>query len=153
MNSYSVFPPSWWHVTRSPSCLSSHPFKLTGMTQCPRRTHPRTRSWEPHGRGSAAGGEDPRGSLPLLPSLPLVCDFLLPGAPPAPQPWYADQHFTLTLLSMLVILPLSAPREIGFQKYTSVLGTLAACYLALVIVAQYYLGPQDLAREPRLASR
>ena len=42
----------------------------------------------------------PRGSLPLLPSLPLVCDFLLPGAPPAPQPWYADQHFTLTLLSV-----------------------------------------------------
>lgn len=35
----------------------------------------------------------------------------------------------------------------------SILGTLAACYLALVIVAQYYLRPQDLAREPRLASR
>lgn len=49
---------------------------------------------------------------------PPVCDFLLPGAPPAPQPWYVDQRFTLTLLSVLVILPLSAPREIGFQKYT-----------------------------------
>ncbi|XP_065755623.1 solute carrier family 38 member 8 [Phocoena phocoena] len=81
-----------------------------------------------------------------------LCDLLLPSAPPAPQPWYTSQHFTLTLLSMLAILPLSAPREIGFQKYTSILGTLAACYLALVIVAQYYLGPQDLAREPRLAS-
>lgn len=31
----------------------------------------------------------------------------------------------------------------------SILGTLAACYLALVIVAQYYLGPQGLVREPR----
>lgn len=31
----------------------------------------------------------------------------------------------------------------------SFLGTLAACYLALVIVAQYYLGPQGLVREPR----
>ncbi|XP_015418474.1 PREDICTED: putative sodium-coupled neutral amino acid transporter 8 isoform X2 [Myotis davidii] len=31
------------------------------------------------------------------------------------------------------------------------LGTLAACYLALVIVAQYYLRPQDLAPEPRPA--
>ncbi|XP_007452586.1 PREDICTED: putative sodium-coupled neutral amino acid transporter 8 [Lipotes vexillifer] len=81
-----------------------------------------------------------------------LCDLLLPGAPPAPQPWYTDQRFTLTLISVLAILPLSAPREIGFQKYTSILGTLAACYLALVIVAQYYLGPQDLAREPRLAS-
>nr|XP_010978843.1 putative sodium-coupled neutral amino acid transporter 8 [Camelus dromedarius] len=81
-----------------------------------------------------------------------LCDFLLPGAPPAPQPWYTDQRFTLTLLSGLVILPLSVPREIGFQKYTSILGTLAACYLALVIVAQYYLRPQDLAGEPHLAS-
>ncbi|XP_061242846.1 solute carrier family 38 member 8 isoform X2 [Bos javanicus] len=79
-------------------------------------------------------------------------DFILPSTPPVPQPWYTDQRFTLTLLCVLVILPLSAPREIGFQKYTSILGTLAACYLALVIVAQYYLWPQDLAREPRLES-
>lgn len=45
-------------------------------------------------------------------------DFILPGSPPAPQPWYTDQRFTLTLLCALVILPLSTPREIGFQKYT-----------------------------------
>ncbi|XP_039083106.1 putative sodium-coupled neutral amino acid transporter 8 isoform X1 [Hyaena hyaena] len=76
-----------------------------------------------------------------------LCDFLLPSAPPAPQPWYVDQRLTLSLLSMLVILPLSVPHEIGFQKYTSILGTLAACYLALVIVAQYYMGPQGLVRE------
>ncbi|XP_016021440.2 putative sodium-coupled neutral amino acid transporter 8 [Rousettus aegyptiacus] len=78
-----------------------------------------------------------------------LCDFLLSSAPPALQPWYTDQRFTLTLLSVLVILPLSAPKEIGFQKYTSILGTLAACYLALVIVVQYYLGPQGLVHEPR----
>ena len=35
----------------------------------------------------------------------------------------------------------------------SVLGTLAACYLALVIVVQYYTGPQGLAREPRPTQR
>lgn len=35
----------------------------------------------------------------------------------------------------------------------SILGTLAACYLALVIVAQYYLRPQGLVREPRPAVR
>ncbi|XP_036998332.2 putative sodium-coupled neutral amino acid transporter 8 isoform X3 [Artibeus jamaicensis] len=80
-----------------------------------------------------------------------LCDVLLPGAPPALPPWYVDQRFTLTLLSMLVILPLSTPKEIGFQKFTSFLGTLAACYLALVIVAQYYLGAQPLVREPRPA--
>ncbi|KAF6289087.1 solute carrier family 38 member 8 [Rhinolophus ferrumequinum] len=80
-----------------------------------------------------------------------LCDFLLPSAPPALQPWYTDQGFSLTLLTVLVILPLSAPREIGFQKYTSILGTLAAFYLALVITVQYYLGPQGLVREPRPA--
>ncbi|XP_066205563.1 solute carrier family 38 member 8 [Saccopteryx leptura] len=80
-----------------------------------------------------------------------LCDFLLPGAPPALQPWYTDQRFTLTLLSVLVILPLSSPREIGVQKYTSILGTLAACYLALVIMVQYYLGPPGLVRETRPA--
>ncbi|XP_006739853.1 putative sodium-coupled neutral amino acid transporter 8 isoform X3 [Leptonychotes weddellii] len=81
---------------------------------------------------------------------PPVCDVLLPSAL---QPWYAEQRFTLPLLSALVILPLSAPREIGFQKYTSILGTLAACYLALVIVVQYYVGPQGLVRETRPAVR
>ncbi|XP_027474885.1 putative sodium-coupled neutral amino acid transporter 8 [Zalophus californianus] len=79
-----------------------------------------------------------------------LCDVLLPSAL---QPWYAEQRFTLSLLSALVILPLSAPREIGFQKYTSILGTLAACYLALVIVVQYYFGPQGLVRETRPAVR
>nr|XP_044998263.1 putative sodium-coupled neutral amino acid transporter 8 isoform X3 [Jaculus jaculus] len=78
-----------------------------------------------------------------------LCDSLLPGAP---QPWYATQRFTLPLLSALVILPLSGPREIAFQKYTSILGTLAACYLALVITVQYYLWPQDLRNEPRLSA-
>ncbi|XP_076989781.1 solute carrier family 38 member 8 [Tamandua tetradactyla] len=73
---------------------------------------------------------------------------LLPGAPP---PWYTDQHLTLTLLSVLVILPLSAPREIGFQKYTSLLGTCAACYLTLVIVLQYHLRPEGLVHAPHLS--
>ncbi|XP_042527395.1 putative sodium-coupled neutral amino acid transporter 8 [Dipodomys spectabilis] len=74
-----------------------------------------------------------------------LCDSLLLGDP---QPWYATQRFTLPLLSVLVILPLSAPREIAFQKYTSILGTLAACYLALVVMMQYYLRPPGLLREP-----
>uniref|UniRef100_A0A8C8YT59 Solute carrier family 38 member 8 n=1 Tax=Prolemur simus TaxID=1328070 RepID=A0A8C8YT59_PROSS len=77
-----------------------------------------------------------------------LCDSLLPGAPLAPRPWYADQRFTLPLLCALLILPLSAPREIAFQKHTSILGTLAACYLALVVTVQYYLQPPGLVREP-----
>ncbi|XP_040838092.1 putative sodium-coupled neutral amino acid transporter 8 [Ochotona curzoniae] len=78
-----------------------------------------------------------------------LCDSLLPGTLLATQPWYVDQRFTLPLLSALIILPLSSPREIAFQKYTSILGTLAACYLALVITVQYYLQPQGLVHEPR----
>ncbi|XP_039209723.1 putative sodium-coupled neutral amino acid transporter 8 isoform X2 [Crotalus tigris] len=55
------------------------------------------------------------------------------------QPWFIDQRFTLSTLCLLVIFPLSIPRQIGFQKYTSILGTLAACYLMVVIVLKYYL--------------
>ncbi|KYO25432.1 putative sodium-coupled neutral amino acid transporter 8 [Alligator mississippiensis] len=39
------------------------------------------------------------------------------GGPP-PQHWYMDHRFTLTTLCVLVIFPLSVPREIGFQKYS-----------------------------------
>uniref|UniRef100_A0A8C5JJL7 Solute carrier family 38 member 8 n=1 Tax=Junco hyemalis TaxID=40217 RepID=A0A8C5JJL7_JUNHY len=39
------------------------------------------------------------------------------GAPQLP-PWYVDQRFTLSALCVLVIFPLSVPREIGFQKYS-----------------------------------
>ncbi|XP_054856223.1 putative sodium-coupled neutral amino acid transporter 8 [Eublepharis macularius] len=55
------------------------------------------------------------------------------------QHWFTDNRFTLSVLCILVIFPLSVPREIGFQKYTSILGTLAACYLMLVIVIKYYI--------------
>lgn len=58
-----------------------------------------------------------------------VCDSLLPDAP---QPWYAAQNFTLPLISVLVIFPLSALREIALQKYTRygasrLLGRAALC--------------------------
>ncbi|NXU52581.1 S38A6 protein, partial [Turnix velox] len=77
-----------------------------------------------------------------------LCDSLYPngtlsGAPQLP-PWYVDQRFTLSALCVLVIFPLSVPREIGFQKYSSILGTLAACYLTLVIVLKYHLQEESL---------
>ncbi|XP_063190323.1 solute carrier family 38 member 8 isoform X1 [Chroicocephalus ridibundus] len=87
-----------------------------------------------------------------------LCDSLYPngtlsGAPPLP-PWYADQRFTLSALCILVIFPLSVPREIGFQKYSSILGTLAACYLTLVIVLKYHLQAESLGSpEPPQPSR
>uniref|UniRef100_A0A803XSH6 Amino acid transporter transmembrane domain-containing protein n=1 Tax=Meleagris gallopavo TaxID=9103 RepID=A0A803XSH6_MELGA len=61
------------------------------------------------------------------------------GAEGEGSPWFVDQRFTLPALCALVIFPLSVPREIGFQKYSSILGTLAACYLTLVIVLKYHL--------------
>ncbi|NXB28540.1 AVT2 protein, partial [Eulacestoma nigropectus] len=78
-----------------------------------------------------------------------LCDSLYPngtlsGAPQLP-PWYVDQRFTLSALCVLVIFPLSVPREIGFQKYSSILGTLAACYLTLVIILKYYLQAKNLS--------
>ncbi|KAK2530089.1 Slc38a8 [Columba guinea] len=87
-----------------------------------------------------------------------LCDSLYPngtlsGAPSTP-PWYADQRFTLSALCVLVIFPLSVPREIGFQKYSSILGTLAACYLTLVIVLKYHLQAESLGSpEPPQPSR
>ncbi|NXM09556.1 AVT2 protein, partial [Tyrannus savana] len=78
-----------------------------------------------------------------------LCDSLYPnvtlsGAPQLP-PWYVDQRFTLSALCVLVIFPLSVPREIGFQKYSSILGTLSACYLTLVIILKYYLETESLS--------
>ncbi|NXR43126.1 AVT2 protein, partial [Zosterops hypoxanthus] len=87
-----------------------------------------------------------------------LCDSLYPngtlsGAPQLP-PWYVDQRFTLSALCVLVIFPLSVPREIGFQKYSSILGTLAACYLTLVIILKYYLQAESLRlTEPSQPSR
>ncbi|XP_053305287.1 putative sodium-coupled neutral amino acid transporter 8 [Spea bombifrons] len=69
-----------------------------------------------------------------------------------PQPWYMDQRFIMTLLCLVVILPLSIPKEIGFQKYTSILGTLAACYMTVVIVVKYYVMDHPVVHEHKSPS-
>ncbi|MED6277781.1 hypothetical protein CHARACLAT_017009 [Characodon lateralis] len=56
-----------------------------------------------------------------------------------PYHWYTDQRFALFIMCFFIILPLSIPKEIGIQKYTSVLGTLAATYLCVAVVVKYYL--------------
>ncbi|KAL7405570.1 hypothetical protein ABVT39_003282 [Epinephelus coioides] len=56
-----------------------------------------------------------------------------------PYHWYTDQRFALFVMCLLIILPLSIPKEIGIQKYTSVLGTLAATYLCVAVIVKYYL--------------
>uniref|UniRef100_A0A671ML25 Putative sodium-coupled neutral amino acid transporter 8 n=1 Tax=Sinocyclocheilus anshuiensis TaxID=1608454 RepID=A0A671ML25_9TELE len=56
-----------------------------------------------------------------------------------PYHWYTDHRFALFVMCLIIILPLSIPKEIGIQKYTSVLGTLAATYLSVAVIAKYYL--------------
>ncbi|XP_008308488.1 putative sodium-coupled neutral amino acid transporter 8 [Cynoglossus semilaevis] len=56
-----------------------------------------------------------------------------------PYHWYTDQRFALFIMCLIIILPLSIPKEIGIQKYTSVLGTLAATYLCVSVIVKYYL--------------
>uniref|UniRef100_A0A8D2ZEX4 Amino acid transporter transmembrane domain-containing protein n=1 Tax=Scophthalmus maximus TaxID=52904 RepID=A0A8D2ZEX4_SCOMX len=56
-----------------------------------------------------------------------------------PYHWYTDQRFALFIMCLIIILPLSIPKEIGIQKYTSVLGTLAATYLCVAVIVKYYL--------------
>lgn len=35
-----------------------------------------------------------------------------------PYHWYTDQRFALFIMCLIIILPLSIPKEIGIQKYT-----------------------------------
>ncbi|XP_026167845.1 putative sodium-coupled neutral amino acid transporter 8a [Mastacembelus armatus] len=68
---------------------------------------------------------------------------LVTGLPESEMPYhfYTDQRFALVLLCVLLILPLSVPKEISIQKYISVLGTLAATYLTVAIIIKYYTMP------------
>uniref|UniRef100_A0A1A8MGD5 Solute carrier family 38, member 8 n=1 Tax=Nothobranchius pienaari TaxID=704102 RepID=A0A1A8MGD5_9TELE len=55
--------------------------------------------------------------------------------------FYTDQRFLLLLLCFFVILPLSVSKEISIQKYSSVLGTLAATYLTVAVIIKYHSRP------------
>lgn len=35
-----------------------------------------------------------------------------------PYHWYTDHRFALFVMCLVIILPLSIPKEIGIQKYT-----------------------------------
>ncbi|KAK1798242.1 hypothetical protein P4O66_006638, partial [Electrophorus voltai] len=65
------------------------------------------------------------------------------GCKEMPYHWYTDESFALCFMCLLLILPLSIPKEISIQKYTRhvylVLGTLAASYLCVAIIVKYYI--------------
>ncbi|KAA8590536.1 hypothetical protein FQN60_014470 [Etheostoma spectabile] len=83
-----------------------------------------------------------------------VAFLLITGLPESEMPYhvYTDQRFGLVLLCILLILPLSISREISFQKYTSVLGTLAAAYLTIAIIIKYHTTPSVLVHITPLTS-
>lgn len=51
--------------------------------------------------------------------------------------WYSDRKFTISVISILVILPLSIPKEIGFQKYASLLSVLGTWYVTIIVIIKY----------------
>ncbi|XP_045888096.1 putative sodium-coupled neutral amino acid transporter 7 [Micropterus dolomieu] len=48
--------------------------------------------------------------------------------------WYTDRKFTIVVTAVLVILPLSIPKEIGFQKYASTLSVIGTWYVTIVVI-------------------
>ncbi|NP_001091398.1 putative sodium-coupled neutral amino acid transporter 7 [Xenopus laevis] len=54
----------------------------------------------------------------------------------SPVPWYADRKFTISVTGVLLILPLSLPREISVQRYASFLSVLGTCYVTVVVVVR-----------------
>ncbi|KAM9366106.1 sodium-coupled neutral amino acid transporter 7 [Symphorus nematophorus] len=51
--------------------------------------------------------------------------------------WYADRKFTIIVTAVLIILPLSIPKEIGFQKYASALSVMGTWYVTIVVIIKY----------------
>ncbi|XP_074864803.1 sodium-coupled neutral amino acid transporter 7 isoform X1 [Carettochelys insculpta] len=51
--------------------------------------------------------------------------------------WYTDRKFTISVTAFLLILPLSIPKEIGFQKYASSLSVIGTWYVTTVVIIKY----------------
>ncbi|EPY74623.1 putative sodium-coupled neutral amino acid transporter 7 isoform 1 [Camelus ferus] len=69
------------------------------------------------------------------------------------SPWYTDRKFTISLTAFLFILPLSIPREIGFQKYASFLSVVGTWYVTAIIIIKYIwpdkeMTPADALNRP-----
>ncbi|OXB74055.1 UNVERIFIED_CONTAM: hypothetical protein H355_003118 [Colinus virginianus] len=58
--------------------------------------------------------------------------------------WYMDRKFTISVTAFLLILPLSIPKEIGFQKYASSLSVIGTWYVTAVIIFKYIWPDKEL---------
>ncbi|XP_062922658.1 sodium-coupled neutral amino acid transporter 7 [Mobula hypostoma] len=59
--------------------------------------------------------------------------------------WYSNRKFTISVISILVILPLSIPKEIGFQKYASTLSVLGTWYVTVIVIVKYVWPDQGIS--------
>ncbi|XP_057705645.1 sodium-coupled neutral amino acid transporter 7 [Corythoichthys intestinalis] len=58
--------------------------------------------------------------------------------------WYTDRKFTIVVTAVLIILPLSIPKEIGFQKYASALSVMGTWYVTIVVIVKYIWPDQEV---------
>lgn len=61
----------------------------------------------------------------LFPSVAVIAALTPEADSTVSSHWYTDRKFTTVVTAVLVILPLSIPKEISFQKYARY--TLSAC--------------------------
>ncbi|XP_064640585.1 sodium-coupled neutral amino acid transporter 7-like isoform X2 [Lineus longissimus] len=52
--------------------------------------------------------------------------------------WYMDRKFTMTLSSVILILPMCFPKRIDFLKYSSFFGVVGIAYVVLLIFIKYF---------------
>lgn len=76
---------------------------------------------------------------------------LLTGLPESQMPYhfYTDQRFALVLLCILLILPLSIPKEISIQKY---IRSGVRCHMCGCMHAHLIVCPHTYGLEIRLSS-
>ncbi|XP_037552140.1 putative sodium-coupled neutral amino acid transporter 7 [Nematolebias whitei] len=67
-------------------------------------------------------------------------------------PWYTDRKFTIVVTAVLVILPLSIPKEIGFQKYASALSVMGTFYVTVVVIVKYIWPSKNMSPDYVLSS-
>lgn len=55
--------------------------------------------------------------------------------------WYMNRSFTMTVTSIILVLPICFPKRIDFLKYASFIGVLGVVYCVLLVTAKYFIGP------------
>uniref|UniRef100_G3PTP3 Sodium-coupled neutral amino acid transporter 7 n=1 Tax=Gasterosteus aculeatus aculeatus TaxID=481459 RepID=G3PTP3_GASAC len=64
--------------------------------------------------------------------------------------WYTDRKFTISVTAVLFVLPLSIPKEIGFQKYASALSVIGTWYVTIVVIIKYIFPDKNMTPSPFL---